>query len=243
MKGPQRAPPVLYKSAGECPGRTLGVPAASDRGLAYPCRPFVPVSGRGGARNRRDRRSWHLSDGQYDRLSQAALFAEAVGLPFNRLTTVHWDKARVADPLASTRKLLKALGKALRRHGFAFAYLWVRENGSDKGEHVHILWHGPDCLPDLNRWLARALKSCGAVRRKGVRDTRAVGRRVSDAITRGADYLQNVEAGLDYLCKGARRELLFSLHRRSEFSGEIVGQRCGVSRNVALTERRSGARG
>ncbi|WP_150125953.1 hypothetical protein [Brevundimonas sp. LM2] len=60
-------------------------------------------------------------------------------MPFNRMTTVHWEKGGVTDGLAATRRLIKALSRLIRSRGHAFACLWVRESGPDKGEHVHIL--------------------------------------------------------------------------------------------------------
>ena len=56
--------------------------------------PDLPrASGRGGARNRRDRTSHSLTVSQVANLRAAIRHAEALGLPFTRMTTIHWEAA------------------------------------------------------------------------------------------------------------------------------------------------------
>lgn len=171
-------------------------------------------------------------------LVEATRFAEAAGLPFNRFTTVHWESAGVADDLAATGRFLKLLGNAVKAGGGSFAYAWVRESGSGKGAHVHILWHGPVVLPVFGRRVRDWLRACGGRPKKGVCHTRSVGRSLVHAVTGGDDYTRNVWEALDYILKGsdpAARAALGIV--RQEPGGEIVGKRCGTSANIDRAAR------
>jgi hypothetical protein len=247
----------LCKSAGQWTGRTPAFEAAADSAgppkhspsnhasapnPALAGSPFKSIPGRGGTRNRADRRSMCLSRSADDNLAEAASYAAAAGMPFNRMTTLHWERAGVADPLAATGRFIKAISRLTRSRGYAFACLWVRENGPTKGEHVHILWHGPSHFPDLSKQLRRIMTGCGARWAAGVRDTRAIGRGLSVAASGGEDYRANLDRGVEYVCKGADGEVLLALGREHQLGGEIVGKRCGVSRNIDREARTRGAR-
>jgi len=84
-------------------------------------------TGKGGARNRADRTSYELSAAQIANLKAAARHAAAIGLPLNRMVTIHWEAAGV--PLAgmakATGRFTDLLAKALTRHGSKSAFLWV----------------------------------------------------------------------------------------------------------------------
>src|SRR5207302_221055 len=58
-----------------------------------PCR----ATGRGGARNSAARQSHELSPANIENLLRAARHADAIGLPLNRMITVHWQKAGAGD--------------------------------------------------------------------------------------------------------------------------------------------------
>lgn len=116
--------------------------------------------------------------------------------------------------------------------------MWVRETGEGKGEHVHILWHGPADLPYLRRWLNEALKACGARRVRGVCFTESIGRTLRHAETGGDDYRANMDWTLDYLLKGADPAARAKLGiEHSEPGGGLVGKRCGVSQNIGPKAR------
>ena len=63
---------------------TLGAPADS-----------APRSRRGGARNSAARQSQALRSGQIANLMAAEAHAAEIGLPFNRMITIHWEAAGV----------------------------------------------------------------------------------------------------------------------------------------------------
>lgn len=230
------------------PAHDIGALALSAEGGTSPyisCRPcwaFAPMPGRGGARNRASRRTKAISEAAAGRLLKAAHYAAAAGMPLNRFTTVHWQKAGVADGLAATGRFLKLAGDWIRSRGGRFAWIWVREGGSEKGEHVHILLHLPPHLAGgFNRRQRGWLKACGAAWRAGVILSPPIGRCLAHAYQgelAGRSYAVNLGVVLDYVLKGADHRARESLGiRRREHGGEIVGKRCGVSQNIGAAAR------
>lgn len=199
---------------------------------------FTPLPGRGGPKNWANRVSTALSEADLRKLADATAFAQEAGLAFNRHTTIHWGAARVVDPLRATGCFLKMLGEAVRAAGGSFAYVWVRENGDGKGEHVHILWHGPAELPVFKRRVQGWLRRCGARRAPRVTKTVSIAGGLGAAGTGSAHYRANLGTVLDYLSKGgdhlARARLGI---RHNEPGGPIVGKRCGTSENIGRMAR------
>ena len=231
-----------HESASENYGRCLRTPEPSILYRGVPrAAGFIPMPGRGGARNRADRSSEALSLSMARGLIEATGFAVCAGLPFNRMVTIHWEAARVADDLKATGRFLKLARDWVRCHGGVMAFLWVRENGPVKGRHVHILMHlPPDLARAFNRCQRRWLRACGAIWRAGVLLSRPVGRSLSHAMTGGADYEANLTDALGYLLKGADGPARKALRiRRCESGGEVVGKRCGVSQNIGPAARRN----
>lgn len=199
---------------------------------------FSPLPGRGGPRNRADRVTTALSKAALTELAAATDFARQTGLAFNRHTTIHWDAAGVSDPLRATRRFLKLLGDAVRAAGGSFAYVWVRENGYGKGEHVHILWHGPADLPVFKRRVKSWLKLCGGAPRRGVCLTRSIARWLGEARTGSEYYQANLWWVLDYLAKGGNADARKTLAvQHNEPGGPIVGKRCGTSAKIGRKAR------
>lgn len=232
-------PPVPATARRSAEPPTCGAPSpAASSALATS---FKPIPRRGGARNRADRRTLAISKTAARALIEATRFAEAAGMPFNRFTTIHWQAACVADGLLATGQFLKRIANLIRSNGGRFACIWIRENGDGKGEHVHVLWHGPSDLPKLGRWMRATLKACGATRRKGVCLTRSLGRTLLQAFTGGTDYAENLDRLLSYVLKGADASARESLNLgRCEPGGELVGKRTGVSENIGQTARTRG---
>ena len=96
---------------------------------------------RGGARNRADRTSDALTVAQIANLTAAERHSRAIGLPFTRMITIHWQAAGVAlaDMVKATGRFIDLLTKALARHDSKTAWLWTLENGDRKGGHCHLL--------------------------------------------------------------------------------------------------------
>jgi len=219
------------------PGGPAG-PALPYRGCS-PCR----THGRGGARNHRDRVSAGLSLSAAAGILDATDFALALGLGLNRFVSIHWEAGGITDDLAATARWLKLAGDWIRSRGGKVAYVWVRENGPGKGAHVHILMHLPPALSDpFNRLKRGWLKACGAVWKKGVLQSRPIGRDLRQFAGQGPTrltYEANLRAVVDYILKGADEATRQALQiQRSEPGGDIIGKRCGVSQNIGPDARR-----
>ena len=245
--------PLFYRGCSPCAGGGSGRPAACPQSRATrPPAPtskqrtsFIPIPGRGGARNRRERRSSALSLTAAAGLMDAAAFALSVGLGFNRFATIHWAAGGVTDDLAATARWLKLAGDWVRSCGGQFAYIWVRETGPDKGAHVHMMLHLP---PDLAAGFDRRQRgwqtASGARWKARIRYSRPIGRNLRHYAMGeidGQSYEANLAETLDYVLKGAddaARSLLGIV--RSEPGGVIVGKRCGVSQNIGPEARRMG---
>jgi hypothetical protein len=196
-------------------------------------------TGRGGARNRADRESHALTAAQIGNLKAAERHAAKIGLPFNRMITIHWQAAGV--PLAgitkATGRFIDLMTKALARHGSGTAWLWVHENCGPKGGHCHLLAHVPaDLVPviaGLQRgWLRRIT---GQPYRARVIHSKPIGGRLGLEIGNPDLHAINLEAALAYVLKGASPE------GASQFGlgpgGHVLGKRCGTSQNIGAKAR------
>ena len=201
-------------------------------------------TGRGGARNRADRESHALTAAQIGNLKAAERHAGAIGLPFTRMISIHWQAAGV--PLAgmakATGRFTDLMAKALARHGSRTAWLWVHENCGPKGGHCHLLAHVPakhvKRLTGLQRgWLRRITLHSYRAR---VIYSRPIGKRLGAETTDPADYAINLAVVLAYLLKGASPEAAsqFALVRL-EPSGRVIGKRCGTSQNIGAKARKA----
>lgn len=190
----------------------------------------------GGARNRADRVSNCLSDGQVAKLVAAAQSAFEIGRIFQRHWTVHYGLAGIqpSDGARFVGKLLDLVGKQARREGGKVTAMWVRECASGKGEHVHILLHLPAGMSLRNR-TRRWIVGAGGQYRAGVSKVTPIGGRLSKLeMDRDGHTAHNAENVVRYVLKagtpkaGARLGLL-----RSGEGGAIVGKRCGWTQNLA----------
>jgi hypothetical protein len=197
---------------------------------------------RGGSRNRADRESLSLTAAQVGNLIAAERHARAIGLPFTRMVTVHWEAAGVSlEGMAkATGRFLDLLTKTLSRHGRETAWLWVHEGGPDKGGHCHLLVHVPAGLADLiaRRQMGWLRRITGKPYRARVIRSKPIGLRLG--LEKGNPDLHavNLETALAYLLKGADPQAApkFGL-TRLEPGGRVIGKRCGVSQNVGPKAR------
>jgi hypothetical protein len=209
--------------------------------LGVPADPLQP-KGRGGARNTADRESWALNTGHVGNLIAATAHAIRIGLPLNRMVSIHWEAAGVAleDMPKATGRFFDLATKALARRGERTAWVWVHENGDHKGAHCHALIHVPIHMSQIitsnqRRWL-RSIS--GNPYRSSVILTRPVGRRVGLEQTNPPLYAENIKAALAYLVKGAdpAAKRRFNLSRLED-GGRVLGKRCGTSQNIGSKAR------
>lgn len=201
-------------------------------------------TGRGGARNRADRVSHALTPAQIANLRAAERHAAAIGLPFTRMLTIHWEAAGL--PLSgmakATGRFTDLLRKALARHGSQTAWLWVHENGDRKGGHCHLLVHVP---AHLSRVITRRQR--GWLKRINLHSYRArviysrpIGGRLGLERSNSELLVANSQAALAYLLKGAAPDAATqSGLERLEPGGRVIGKRCGTSQNIASKARKA----
>ncbi len=208
----------------------LGVP------VHLPC-----STGRGGARNRADRESHALSTAHVANLTAATAHANAIGLPFTRMVTIHWEAAGV--PLAgmakATGRFTDLMVKALARQGARTAWLWVHENGDRKGGHCHLLAHVPAALVSRltglqKGWLRRIT---GKTYRARVIHSKPIGGRLGLEAGNPDLHAINLEAALSYVLKGASAAAAQFNLERLEPGGRVIGKRCGTSQNIGAKAR------
>ncbi len=204
----------------------------------------LPCStGRGGPRNRADRESHALTAAQVANLEAAERHARAIGLPFTRMITIHWQAAGVAlsDMVMATGRFLDLLAKAMARHKSKTAWLWTLENGDRKGGHCHLLVHVPAALVSIltrlqKGWLRRIT---GKPYRKRVIRSDPIGGRLGLETGNPALHAVNLAVALGYVLKCANVEAAeqFNL-ARLEAGGRIIGKRCSTSQNIGAKARK-----
>ena len=199
---------------------------------------------RGGSRNSGQRKSVELTAAQIANLVAAEGHSRAIGLPFTRMITIHWEAAGIAPShmVRATGRFLDLLTKALGRHGYNTALLWTLENGPNKGAHCHLLAHIPmsfiSVLTRLQKgWLRRIT---GKPYRKRVIVSRPIGGRLGLEIANPTLHSENLATSFAYICKAASQTVLniYGLQRSHEPGGLIIGKRCGTSQNISAKARR-----
>jgi hypothetical protein len=190
------------------------------------------------------RRSTALRPKDCENLILATEHAMGIGKPLNRMLTVHFDAAGISDPVRATGQLLKLMGDWLRCHNTAITAVWVREAGTAKGEHVHILLCvPPSLLSSFNRMQRRWFRKIGAAWERGVYKSRPIGGSHKLAFSKGNSdlYQQALTGALHYLLKAADPKAR-DRHRISKKGdgGELWGKRCGTTENIGRTARTGG---
>lgn len=196
----------------------------------------LPQNTWGGPRNSASRTSDCFNPLKAVELVEAAQQALAIGLPFNRHLTVHWEKANLNDAQAAkaTGRLVKLIRDWVRKHGGTIAYAWVRENGPRKGSHSHLLLHIPEGLSMAftRRWYAKVTGWRGRVPKHALKCVCIA--HTARAGLSGSDwYLANLAWLVGYLLKGsdARTSEALGLSK-SEEGGTIIGKRIAISLNL-----------
>lgn len=218
--------------------------------IIYPTLGVAAHSGnrtvRGGARNHADRASYELSVAHVGNLIDAARHADAIGLPLNRMITIHWEAA--GAPLEAiaraTGRFIDLMTKALARHGSKTAWLWVHEGGEREGMHCHLLAHVPaNLVPVMRALQMRWLRIItGEPYKSGVIDSRPIGRRLGIETSNPSFYIVNRDSLLAYVLKGASQEAAsrYGLTRLKP-GGYVIGKRCGTSQNIGAKARKGSA--
>tara|TARA_R110002012_G_scaffold138444_5_gene293671 strand:- start:900 stop:1466 length:567 start_codon:yes stop_codon:yes gene_type:complete len=185
-----------------------------------------------------------LSATQVGNLIAAARHARVIGLPLNRMVTIHWQTAGV--PLKATARatgrFVDLMSKTISRQGGGgTAWIWVHENGDQKGAHCHLLAHVPSCaiatITRLQKGWLRLIT--GEPYKAKVIRSRPIGLRSGMEVTNPDSYSANLDAALFYCLKGATPAAAkrFGLDRL-EAGGRVIGKRCGASQNIGAKARK-----
>ena len=184
--------------------------------------------------------SLKLQDHHVTELVEAAAFASTIGMPFNRMITISWDRAGVSDTAWATGRYLKCLREFLLSRGARTAFIWTLERGKRLGLHVHILIHvPPELARDASYRQRKWLCSVGTRWCKGVIKSRPIGSRLTDYLKpQNGSYDQNREIALAYVLKNCDLEMMRALGSHfSARSGFVAGRRYGTSQNIKANAR------
>lgn len=247
----------------EFPPIVISGTAVAISNISKSARPFHAeqgFNGWGGARNWSGRLSESLSLKQATNIIEAAQFALAIGLPFNRHLTIHWERAGITDSRAATAtaRFIKLASDWIAKRGGQVAWAWVRENGDSKGSHVHILIHVPYRLITGENGAGLHADNTALKQRKGlgnmprrwlaiitrkpyragtVRTTR-IGRTACAAMSAPPVYHVNLAAVVGYVLKGVSADVQRALALdRIAAGGRVIGKRAGTSQNVGRAAR------
>jgi hypothetical protein len=202
-----------------------------------------PTLSWGGKRNKRDRLGHALPLAKAQTIIGAAYRARAIGLPFNRHVTVHWNALGVSDANAAeaTGRLVKLAKDWVRTKGQQFACAWVRENegkNGRKGSHLHLLCHCPDGLPIGRMWRRWLRKITDKPYRLGGVHTSRIGGTLNCHRNSPATYAANLDVVLAYVLKGVSPADAVALGLPSQQNGgAIIGKRAGWSQNIGENSR------
>jgi hypothetical protein len=194
-------------------------------------------------RSRKGRRSTALRLSEVRNIIAAAEYSEQQHRPLNRHLTIHFGAAEIANPVRATGQYLKLAGDWLRTQGASLAYIWVRESGASKGEHVHILMHVPPNLIAQFALRERGWrKRIGAKRALGAFRSTPIGRSYrhgETGIQFGELYSDALAGIVGYLVKGAEPRAVSALRlTRAQPGGGLWGKRSGMSENIGRAARR-----
>ena len=203
--------------------------------LIYSDAPIPLVgNGWGGTRNHASRTSDYIKLQTALELVDAARWAMAAGVPFNRHMTIHWAMSGIADSEAAvaTGRYIKLIGDWVKKRGGTFVHAWTREVGPKKGSHAHLLLHIPKGM-QLGHMTRRWLRTvAGKAPTKAIK-TRPIGGTAMAGFSGSEWYECNLAAVVAYLLKGVSPDSaeLLGLDRYA-CGGRIIGKRVSMSQNV-----------
>lgn len=193
-------------------------------------------------RPRRQKASGSLTAEQVTNLNAAAEHADHIGQPFNRMVTINWQQGGIDDLVAATGQFLKLMRDWLRSNNAAFAFVWVQENGTYVGRHVHLLMHvAPNLVRGVSYRQRGWLKTCGANYRKGMIKTSRIGASYAAALSEGHSrraYLNNLVTVIDYILKDVPPDVRRQCGIKAKGNcGWVSGKRCATSQNIGKAAR------
>jgi len=181
---------------------------------------------------------------QVQNLTNAVLFSDRQGQQLISGMTVLWSHLpgfkSVELPRLQTR-LFKRITQWAERNGFELCAVWVRENGKQKKEHLHVIWNVPvNLLGDLERFILADMRFS----KGGVEMSRG-------GYGRFGMRTQKMRLGkLRYMLKAYDHRHFRYYLRESQNTGEILGiqhrgtdgaldcKRAGTTQNIGPAARK-----
>jgi hypothetical protein len=174
-----------------------------------------------------------LTPRQVRGLRDAAERATELGVPFNRMTTVHWGALGIDDTGAAktTGRLIKLASDWCATKGVKMSWAFARENDEgdgSKGSHVHILLHCPADLPIGRMWRRWLRRLTNQKYRRGGIHSRSVGPNLDAYASNSELYRENLHVALTYMTKGVAEVFATELGISDpEPTGLVIGKRAG----------------
>lgn len=174
-------------------------------------------------------------------LFDAGLFAWDRGIPLTRFITLtvgeEYLKRPDTRPQDILSRYLKLSGEWLAFDGAERAHVAIIENPSSGPMNIHILQHVPPsmlaAIGDFEKGWASA---AGMKRKKNWVDFQTVSG-IASLQDDGLDYAINLRNLLEYLCKGARKEICDLFNQDHEPQGTVLGKRGGWSESIGKAAR------
>ena len=175
--------------------------------------------------------SRHITPAQAEGLVLAAAHANKVGLPLNRFLTILWGQAEIPGRIQDAQaRFLELMRKWFRYRGVKTAYVWVIENGSEKGLHAHILVHVPRAYE--KEWRRAVPKWIEGKVGRGIIRSKRVGFKNTPRKSIGP-----IKGVLKYVLKGVSERSASLLRIERANQGSVMGKRVGNSQNIGPTAR------
>jgi hypothetical protein len=168
-------------------------------------------------------------------------FAASVGTPVTVSLTLHWDLFQhydTDDPIRSQGKLVNRCTNWLADRGIPIRYVWVRENGVYKRQHLHWLLHLP--VRHWRDFRAFLTQAGGCYRSPGRTDAPFKMSGGKWGMWKPTMWAGETRYILKSLCPTARsdgRLIMDALGIRHKRSLPLQGMRAGVSRSLNKTTR------
>jgi hypothetical protein len=168
-------------------------------------------------------------------------YAASIGTPLTVHLTTHWDLFRKfdpGDPIGSQGRIINRCTNWLADRGIPIRYVWIRENGRHKHEHLHWLLHLPvRHWRDFRAFLTHA---GGCYRIPGRTDVPFKMEGNQWGMWKPTMWAGATKYILKSMCPSARlagTPIMDALGIRHQRSLPLQGMRAGVSRSLNKTTR------
>lgn len=154
------------------------------------------------------------------------LKSKEMGFPVNTFVTILLEQAGYQDEGAILKwaNIRKSLSQYHAANNCPWVCLWVLENSSFNGTHVHAVLHrNTQLIANFNAYKKKLVTCLGEVHNTLVK---------VQPFSHQKEWNENVTDLTDYCLKGIRSCHSDLIGREAVFQGQIMGRRIGWSRNL-----------